>query len=689
MAIHSKEVLKKFPGIKKNIEKSYMAFQSNRERFAEFMKFTFEDSLTDQEKVALQETSRPTLQFNIIEPYISRLVGEFVKSEPSIEVKPVNEVLAPITLDAVTGIIKGIVVDAHIHSVGKHVYQELLGGGYSVFEVYTEYEHEESMNQVIKLGKGHDPTLFGFDPMARESSKQDGSYCFQIHPMTKERFVELYGEHNLTGITFNRSIEGFSWSYRNVKQDLVLVAEYYAKVRKRHRLHYLSSGETMTDKQHKQLLANWQSIAVPPVILRSRWAEYDTIERYVITQSQVLEHTKTQLPRLPYIFVDGNSVCVNNAVVNNGMTQVTRPFGYQARGAQRLKNFAGQSLANELENLMQSKYIVEETSIPPHALNAWINPQKISTLMWRQRSDEGDENAPPIPVNRTEIPSIIQETFITTDQAIQNILGSYDAQLGINDNQLSGTAIIEATTQNNAVAMPYISNYLAALNTAAQMILEMIPLYYVTPRTLPIINKKGHNEYIQVNKFLAPGYRDPQSPQLTYGSKSLKVSVKAGYNFEVQKHRSLKTLVDLMSVYPAFQQLMNERGLPLVMKNLDILGKEELVILAEEWTEKLEQAQSKQKGPDPEFMLSAGQLKLKEAEINEKARSNVAKEELARSKIETDKAKIQMQLEATREKNAMTQERNRTEREVHEAQLAQQMEEFAMRRQEEELFRNY
>ena len=40
------------------------------------------------------------------------------------------------------------------------------------------------------------------------------------------------------------------------------------------------------------------------------------------------------------------------------------------------------------------------------------------------------------------------------------MLGSYDASLAQNDQQLSGVAIVEAATISNGAAMPYVINYM-------------------------------------------------------------------------------------------------------------------------------------------------------------------------------------------------------------------------------------
>jgi hypothetical protein len=47
------------------------------------------------------------------------------------------------------------------------------------------------MKQAIKIERC-EPTLTGFDKLARFSHKGDGRFCFQLFPKDKEEFLEEY-----------------------------------------------------------------------------------------------------------------------------------------------------------------------------------------------------------------------------------------------------------------------------------------------------------------------------------------------------------------------------------------------------------------------------------------------------------------------------------------------------------------
>jgi hypothetical protein len=183
-------------------------------------------------------------------------------------------------------------------------------------------------------------------------------------------------------------------------------------------------------------------------------------------------------------------------------------------------------------------------------------------------------------------PTEVISTFTLVDQMAQSILGSYDASLGINDNQLSGTAIVEGATQSNAAAMPYVVGFLQALSQVARIIVELIPKYYITPRTIPIVNDDGSRDFKKINQ--------PGGVSLNYDENSLSVKVEAGMNFAIQKARSQNQLVQLSQAMPIFGQFMNAKGLKVIVNTLELDGQDELRELANEFMQEMKQQQEMQ-----------------------------------------------------------------------------------------------
>jgi hypothetical protein len=584
----AEKIQKEHKRIKDNIDAFRQYFRPNYVRYSEFFKFVCDTNLSDTEKSTLDAINKPPLEFNFLEAYISRLRGEFSKQEPSIEIFPDYD--TPIDLDTLKileGHFKHILYEANKESFEYRIYTDLLIGGFSAIKMIIDYPHNRAFNQVIKMERCFDPTLVGFDVMANSTHKGDGQFSFELFPYTLERFKRDYPHVKIDDIRYQRNLSGYNWAYRNSKERFILVAEYFEKVHKRSRIVQLANGQVMAKDEYNDLLKMWEEagmIPQPPQIINSRMTDVESIERYVLIENEIIEHETTNYSMLPHIFVDGNSVLIRDNV-DASVSQLTRPYVYHARGIQKLKNFAGQTLANELENLIQSKIMIAEEALPENEdyLKAYTNPQIASVFVHKAFKDENPDMPIPTPsaVPRVPAPPEIMNTFAVSDQTVQTILGSYDASLGINDNQLSGVAIVEGATQSNSAAMPYVVGFLQGLNRSCQWAVNHLPKICQTPRTIPIVQMDGKKGYVRVN--------DHGTPRLEYSDNALQVRVDPGVNFSVQKNKALQQIIGLSQAMPIFSQFMNTKGLLVLLDNLEIKGVDQLKVMAEEFSKEMQQ----------------------------------------------------------------------------------------------------
>jgi hypothetical protein len=597
--------------IKKNIESSNISFKKNNDRFHEFFKFVFETAISESDKAALSTMGKPIVEFNITNAPISRLCGEFSKQMPSIKVMAENGMpVEPEVIEVVEGHIRHILDDANKHNAQYNIYKDQLGGGFSGWKIYTDYANEMTFKQIIMARRVYEPTLCGFDQNAREVSKQDAEFCYEFFPMPKEKFKDDYPDVDLNELSFGMDNDSLNWSYSCDNEDIVLVCDYYEKKRKRFKIVEVAGHGTMAADDYKKLLEDWELEArteQAPIVTNERWTTKQTIVRFRIVGTEVIDRIETDYKYLPIIFVDGDSVIIKNAS-SAAYKQFTKPYVYHAKGIQRLVNFSGQVIGNDFENMVMHKFKVAKESIPQEEIyqEAYENVQQASTLVYNAFMDNDPDKPipPPQEIVRVPLPPEVLQTFNTSMQMLQNILGSYDASLGINDNQLSGTAIVEAATQSNAAAMPYVVSHMQALSHVATCILDLIPKYYKTTRTIPVIDRDGVRSYQIVNKN---GY-----PSFNYDENALSVKVEAGPNFAIQKARALNQIMLLMQASPLFAQFMNEVGLSYILDNMEFRGSEVLAEKSKQWMEELQkkQAQAQQQPSPEEQMLQIEQKKV-------------------------------------------------------------------------------
>lgn len=629
--------------IKETIQQGHLYFRKNYKIYNEFIRFVFKTTISIEDRGVNNELQKPNMEFNILEAFISRLCGEFSKMDPSFSVRAREgiNIVNPAVIELVEAHLKAAFNnDGEKNFLSYHLYRDLLSGGYSVAKVYTDYANEMSFDQKIYIERVFDPTLTVFDPLARKSHKGDGRFACELFPKSADEAKEIYGNDILKNVSFTRSpdMSSFNWSYKNQKENIILIAEYFKKRITKERILKLSNGHSVTEKKYQDFLKKWDSdgrLEQPPIVLKSRISDIEVIDKYTLTGNKILDRKETNFKMLPLVFFDGNSVIVRDTMQSNA-EQVVRPYVYNARDTQRMKNFAGQSLCNEIENLQQSKWKAPVEGIPANEdyQVAYTHPQEASVVLYNQFKDN-DPNQPlnpPQEIQRQPIPPELTNTFNLADNTAQVILGSYDAAIGVNDNDISGIAIMQGAMHSNAAAMPYTVGFLQGWSRLAEIYLDLLPKYYVTPRTIPIMLPNGKRDFYEINKK-----NSPNSINFDYDVSALEVTIKPGVNYEVQKQIALKTLTGLMNISESFKEFMNQNGLEVLLDNIDIRGIDKLRYLVQKWMDEQKQAAEESK-QTLENELTPEQLANRQLDIEEAKVQARLEEAKIKAQVDTEKA---------------------------------------------------
>lgn len=640
------------PRIKENISQSYMYFKDNVQRFHFWRNYIFNTSINDDQKAILASQGKPVTEFNILESYLSRLSGEFAKHEPSIEVSPAEGVPTPHeVIEIVEGHIRHVLYDANKDNMSQDIYDDSLSGGWSVGKVWTDYANPMSMKQVIKAKKGFDPTMHVFDPMARYKHKGDGKFSGELFPMMMDDFKRQFPKADASKISYGRSLEEFSWSYKNDKgQEIILICDYYEKKKLRTRIVELADGIVMPVSAYKKLPEFWEQQGffeqIPLPVGEPRWTELETICRYKLCESEILEYEETDYQYLPHVFFDGNSKFLRQGT-SNCTYQMTRPYLYQAKGIQDLKNYSGISLLNYIENQVQSKFIVMKEALPQEDdfINALTDIQNVNTIVVNAYSENNPDKPIPNPIREVINPPAPQEVvnaFTGADASAQAILGSYASNLGKNDNDLSGKAVIEASSVGNAAAMPYVVGYLEGLAQMARIMVDLMPKYLKGKRELPVVDMEGKKSYAKINQKGAPWLR--------YQQNALNVCIEASVNFQVQKNQALQQITSLMAVSQEFNEFMNsDICLPILIRNLTIYGADQLEEAVPKYLEMKQQKQQQAQQMQQQMMqndprMVKAQVDMKRAQIEEQSVQIKADEAQFQQQIDIAKVAIEKEL---------------------------------------------
>lgn len=649
--------------IKKNVEFAAEYFRKNAEHYKSSKEFIFHDTITKDDEQNLQALELPLLRCNVLEPFISRLRGEFAQNHPSLKVfspnqnDPDNVAMMPV----ISGILRNIMYQSDSDNVDNETITNMLSGGFHVLRVHYDYDNEASLDQSLYLESVYDPTLTGFDPEAIKKHKGDGKYCYTLYP---KRLSELKQEYSNDSFLSDVSRlpfakiggDSLNWSWKDDKnqEKMVLLCEYFEKVYKTVKLVKLTNHSTVTLEQFEQMVKDYDpsSPEVEPEMVGDPVSRrvVDHVHRYVIAGNHVLEQEKTIYTDLPLVFFDGNGERIGNK-------HITRAYTYNAKDTQRARNLLFNQFIDEVQNLRKTTILAPEEALPTTGeyLQAYLNPNKAkAALIYKhEKVDPQTNDVRPIPqpqvFPRSPVPPELFSAFEALKSEIQSQLGAYDSQLGIQGNELSGRAIIAGSTQANAAAKPYIINYIASMNQVAKIILRLIPKIYNTPRTIPIVMPDGSRGYQTINND-----DDPNSISLEFEPNELDIIIEEGVNFETERQQAVQDLVNLSQAFPALGSMVNTpAGIEVLLNNLNFKGVEELKEMAQQQASEPPQPPQ----PNPQMIAAqnmAQQNQLKQEELNMKNQQFMAN-------LEMEKAKLQAKIDADQTKAELAQDRQSLE----------------------------
>lgn len=647
---------KKLEQIKKNVHKSYLYTQDMRGYFNKMKKFVHATTIDNQEQQTLHELKIPPIQFNIVEPYVSRIQGEFSKNEVGAVISAKDN--AEVNVEQIN-LTEGIIRNAYYESKEKNVQFDCLGdvlvGGFGCLKVFSDYVNYKVF-ELDMFTEHVNPTKIVYDPLSKDADKCDGQFFGELVAMDPEVLKEQYGDLKQSEWTYNRAVVNsqfvdFRWTYKDFNETVVIVCDYYEKLNVKKTLVELPSGITMLKDDYRKLVKGLEetgSVLPPPAIVRERKTIVNKIIRYKVIENQILEAEETELKSFPYVFIEGMPVVFDEAGVQKNLQ---RSYLHNAIGAQKLKNLSGQKLAEEIENLIMHKWVMPMGGIPDDHLDAYKDVQKAKVLMYNptKKDDPSFQLPPPIIVQRPAFQRELIDVFGMCDTLLQGILGSYDGSIAkMTDKQVSGIAIQTASTLSNTTAEPIIARFVCGIASWARKIAEQIPTIAATRKSMPMMDVSGKRTFVNMEE---------ERIVLNFDPDDLDIKIVTGSSFGLQQEKAMQTIMQLSKDVPVVSEFIGTEALDLVLDNVpNIRGMDEFKERSEafmqqkrEMNAQMQEAQMNQ--PNPE--------QLKQEVAQQKMQSDALIEQ---DKVLLDKQKLRSETMINMGKLALDKEKVRNER---------------------------
>ena len=599
MALEKDQSLNKKEKTKKRITQNISRWMNenwdNTTRYYKFRDFTFKNELPDQMISACDLLNKPPLKFNIMESFLDRLRGEFAENMPQVKVSIQDGVALSPEISQLRHIIEDhfryIIDETARNGVQIAIFDEVSSGGFSVMQITPEYNDGLTMRQRIVWKKSYDSTKAGFDVLAREPSKKDSKFCFDSRVYDKETFESDWN------ITLDKSVfsdatngDKFKWYFRIGEQEMVVVCDYYEVVTNKYKIVELSDGKVIKESEYEDYVADFKSKIsnfglAEPIIVDERMYDDKKVMRYKITGNKILEEEELKYTDdLPLIWFDGNSVVLGDEQRQSKL--MTRPYLMNCEGTQKLMDVVGMNIADEIQNVSRHKLLIAEESVSPEYIDHIKKPQIYDTLIYRAfyNNDPSKPNPAPVQMARTAFPQEMLAIFQYIPSLIETILGTHSNALAQQTAPESGTAAMVKAINSSATAKPLFTKYIISLNRALEVTLKMMPKVYKGEMSLPVLDRQQQQQSVMVN--------GNGQPSLDFDPNIFKIKVEASTGVAAQKAQALMQITQLCGVLPGFAAFIQEKGLSVIIDNIEIRGSDVLKELSTQYMQEMAQKQA-------------------------------------------------------------------------------------------------
>jgi hypothetical protein len=541
------------------------------------------DAIKKQRSIPGQE--RPCLEVDKLSQPIKQVINQARQTRPGIRVSPQDDFADPEVAEVLQGMCRVIEVNsdadvAYDTSVG---HEAKMGRGW--LRVVTEYESEESFNQVAKIKRVRNPFSIYMDPSAVEFDGSDARYAFVIEDLTQEEFDARYGEGSAA-----KSLTEFETVGNR------LDAAWYPKPRVRVAEYFYREDEDATlveTEMGPRLIRKGEPV---PLGMRSRKLRVPRIKWALICANDVLDGNEDRTAGrdwpgrwIPIVPVIGDEVDIDGVVDYQGITR-------KAKDAQRMANFWKSSATEMIALAPRAPFIAAEGQFEGHEVE-WkqANVRNFPYLEYKPVSLAGTLAPPP---QRQVLEPPIQAIMIASQQNendIRAVTGYVDVQAAENRSEVSGRAILARQKQSELGNSDYIDNLGRAIRHLGRILIDLIPRLYDVPRIVRILGLDDKSRAVMVHAGQQGGA--PPQQQLPPGVEGIfdlsvgkyDVTVNVGPSHQSKREEAVEGYLALAQAAPPIVPLT----LDIAVKNMDWPGADEL-------SERLKKALPPQLQDEPE-----------------------------------------------------------------------------------------
>jgi hypothetical protein len=554
----------------KRFHRAETAEGPNRIQAVDDLKFKRGEQWPEMIKAQRTIEKRPCLTINKMKTFVHQITNDQRQNRPAINISPVGDKADRQTAKMLKGLIRQIERKSDADVAYDTGFENSVSNGWGYWRVLSEYEFEDSFDQVLRIARIRNPFRVYLDPDAQMPDGSDAKWCFISDLIIREEFESTWPNANpmpwQEGTVGDESFK--LWS----TQTHVRIAEYFQIVSEKRTLVALTNGHVGFKDELDDEIAELIQLQ-PDLVKNEREVDVQQVQWSKITSHDILEQEIIPCKWIPVVRVIGDESDVEGQVNYAGIVR-------DAKDPQRMYNFWSTSETELIALAPKAPWIMEEGQIEGHE-NRWrdSNTKSLPYLLYKGVSIGGKQAPAPQRNQFAGPPAGVVTAKEGAAQDMQAVTGiRFDATLNERMYDESGKALRELKRVGDLGSFHYIDNLARSLRHTGRILIDWIPHVYDTRRVLTILREDDTEETATIDPQIPKAFQqndtDDGGVERLYNPKlgEYDVAVTVGPSYATKRAEAADSLLSFISAFPAAAEVSGD----LIAKNMDWPGAEEI-----------------------------------------------------------------------------------------------------------------
>ena len=505
-----------------------------------------------------QLDGRPCLTINSLPTFIHQVTNDQRQNRPSIKVHPVDDKADPKTAKVLQGLIRHIEYDSNADIAYDRAVNSAARIGFGYWYLTVEYENERSFQQKIVFRSVRNALSVRIDPLSTEPDGSDMQFAFIDNLMSREEFKRQYPKAEANNVTLISDGSMSGW----VMENAVLVTEYYCRKWEPAKLALMQDGTTAYEDEVPEQFKR--------LIVSTRMSQKCKTMWYKLTGADVLDQTEIKCKWIPVFPVYGDEIDIEGKVIRSGIIR-------NAKDPAQMYNMMMTSAVEEIALRPKVPFVMAEGQEEGHEDEfSAANNRSLPYLTYKPVTIDGHLAPPPQRSHPADVPTGFLSMAAQARDNIKATTGIFDASLGARGNETSGVAIRARQMEGDVANFHYYDGLIRSLRQCGRCLVDMLPSYYDTTRTVRIL---GDDENVGFATLNEPNERqikqeNGEIPQYLndLSAGTYDVTISAGPSYTTLRQEAAQGMAENMQQNPALWNVIGD----LYIRNQDWPGAEEM-----------------------------------------------------------------------------------------------------------------